>query len=99
MGNPDLLLSRRLFHLFCTRCNLAFYSYQLHEALFDQAAAKRLKGSAAGAGLGRLSQLCQSIVWLEMAKLHDPAASGGDVSLGIDFVVRFGGWTAPTRKK
>ena len=100
MGNPDLLLSRRLCLDFCTLCNLAFYSYQLHRSLFDQSAKKHLRGSAAGAGLGRLSQLCQKVVLLEIAKLHDPAAKGGrDVSLSIDFVVRFGGWTAATRTK
>lgn len=41
--------------------------------------------------------MSQQAVQLELAKLHDPAASGRDITLGIDFVVRFGGWTAPTR--
>lgn len=97
MGNDNLLLSPRLVREFCAMCNWAFYVYQMHDALFDKASEKKLAGSAAGAGLGRLSLVSQYVVQLELAKLHDPAASGRDVTLGIDFVVRFGGWPAATR--
>ncbi|MFO0390738.1 MAG: hypothetical protein ACK548_02670 [Planctomycetota bacterium] len=97
MGNHELLLSPRLLREFCTFCNWAFYCYQFHTAIFDKAHEKQLAGAAAGAGLGRMSLMCQTAALLELAKLHDPAASGRDVTLGIDFVVRFGGWTAKTR--
>ncbi len=99
MGNNKLLLSARLVREFSALCNWAFYVYQLHGALFDKAAEKKLAGSAAGAGLGRLSLMSQHTVLLELAKLHDPAASGRDITLGIDFVVRFGGWSAATRSQ
>jgi hypothetical protein len=48
-------------------------------------------------GFARLSIVSQEHLLHEICKLHDPAVQQNQVNLGIDYIVRFGGWDDATK--
>ena len=52
-----------------------------------------------GHGYGKLSEITQEHALLQIAKLHDPAVVGGKITLGVDYVLTYGGWSAETRDR
>lgn len=85
---------------FCAQCNWAHYCWQFHRGLFhSKQRVKELELTAAGNALGRLSKMTQGYALLELIKLHDSAVSGSSITLGIDYVVKYGGWSPRTRTR
>jgi len=83
---------------FCKLCGWAYEAWLNHRELFDQnPRAQELHESLAGDALTRLSVVSQEYALLQIAKLHDRAVVSGNVTLGIDYVLTYGGWPNPVR--
>lgn len=83
---------------FCAQCNWAHYCWQFHRGLFQgKQLGKHLQHTATDHALGRLSKMTQEYGLLQMIKLHDPAVAGSSLTLGIDYMVKYGGWSPRTR--
>src|SRR5690349_13077135 len=92
-------LSERVAFEFCTACNWAHYVWQFHREMFHGKKREDLRGTAAYDALARLSVMTKEYGHLQMLKLHDQACAGGSVSLGIDYIVKYGGWPTETRAR
>lgn len=93
-------LSKPVTIEFCKLCNWAYETWLNHYELFDRnPRATELQKSLAGDELARLSIISQEYSLLQIRKLHDPAVVSGKITLGIDYVVTYGAWSASTRSK
>lgn len=87
-------LSNDLIEEFCELCNWAFQVWVTHRVLFDDnPRAAELQKSQGAPALKRLNTICHEYSLLQIAKLHDPAISFGRPTLGIDYIVNYGGWS------
>ena len=85
---------------FCTLCDKAHEYWLNHLELFDNNPRnKELMESFAGEELRRLSIISQEYGLLQLVKLHDRAVMHGNVTLGIDYVLKYGGWSDPVRPR
>lgn len=83
---------------FCKLCGWAYETWLNHRELFDQnPRAAELQKSWAGDALARLSIISQEYALLQVVKLHDRAVVTGNVTLGIDYIVTYGGWSDSVR--
>ena len=83
---------------FCKLCDRAHEVWLNHRELFDNnQRAAELTNSFAGEELERLSIISQEYSLLQIAKLHDKAVMNGNVTLGIDYVLTYGGWSNSVR--
>ena len=81
---------------FYVLCNRAYRDWRLHKILFDDNPRKKeLETSVPG--LVYFSELSQESILLQIAKLHDPLIVQGHVTLGIEYMVRYGGWLKKTK--
>jgi hypothetical protein len=79
-------------------CNRAYRDWRIHKIIFvENPRKKELETSVAG--LVHFSILSQESILLQIAKLHDPAIQQGHITLGVEYMVRFGGWDEITGKK
>jgi hypothetical protein len=80
---------------FCKLCGWVYEAWLNHRELFDQnPRATELQNSCAGDTLARLSVISQEYVLLQIVKLQDRAVVSGNITLGIDYMVTYGGWSA-----
>jgi hypothetical protein len=85
---------------FCDLCQWAYESWKTHRVLFDEKPhTTKLRNSKGGHALYRLSVITQEYFLLQISKLHDPAVQQNQINLGIDYMIRFGGWEAITNSK
>lgn len=83
---------------FCKLCGWAYEAWLNHRELFAQnPRAAELQKSWAGEALARLSVISQEYALLQIVKLHDRAVVSGNVTLGIDYVITYGGWPNSVR--
>ena len=81
-------------------CNRAYGDWRIHRILFDDNPRKKeLERSEARHALIHFSILSQESFLLQIAKLHDPVIIQGHVTLGIEYIVRYGGWDEKTKTK
>jgi len=81
-------------------CNQAYASWRIHKILFDNNPRKKeLERSEARYALMHFSILSQESLLLQIAKLHDPAIMQGHITLGVEYMVRYGGWDKSTETK
>ena len=74
-------------------CDWTFQSWLNHRELFDEnPRSAELMKSMGGVALGRLSVISHEYVLLQIAKLHDPIVVSGQITLGIEYVLKYGGW-------
>jgi hypothetical protein len=74
-------------------CDWTFQSWLNHRELFDEnPRSDELMKSMGGVALGRLSVISHEYVLLQIAKLHEPTVVSGQITLGIEYVVKYGGW-------
>uniref|UniRef100_E6QP16 HEPN AbiU2-like domain-containing protein n=1 Tax=mine drainage metagenome TaxID=410659 RepID=E6QP16_9ZZZZ len=85
---------------FCTLCDRAHECWLNHLELFDKNPrnAEFMKSFAAEE-LSRLSIISQEYGLLQLVKLHDRAVMNGNVTLGIDYVLTYGGWSDSVRPR
>lgn len=86
-SSPMAALSPKVLNEFFGFCRWAYKCWIAHTALFP----KSRPGSTPA--LAHLSKVSQEYALLQIVKLHDPAARHGDITLGLEFVVKYGGWT------
>jgi hypothetical protein len=85
---------------FCVLCGRAYELWQNHVALFDgNPDPAVLRKSRARHTWVRLSIISQEYSLLQIVKLHDKAVMQGNVTLGIDFVFTYGGWSGSVRTR
>jgi len=85
---------------FCKLCGWAYESWLNHRELFDHNPRKaELQQSRAGDALNRLSIISQEYSLLQIVKLHDRAVVAGNITLGLEYVLTYGGWPDPIRVK
>ncbi len=98
MTKPMQALSASVIVAFCTLCSRAHELWLNHLELFDNnPRLTELMNSAAKAELVRLSIMSQEYSLLQIVKLHDKAVINVNVTLGIDFVLKYGGWSDSVR--
>lgn len=91
-------LSPSVTNEFCKLCGWAFETWLNHRALFDcNQRSAELQKSLASDTLFRLSVISQEYSLLQIAKLHDKAIIGGNITLSIEYVVNYGGWSPTTK--
>lgn len=93
-------LSPQLVIEFCKLCDWASETWLNHRLLFDEnPRAAELQASHAGDALARLSTISQEYALLQVAKLHDKAIVAGEVTLSIEYVIKYGAWSGPVLTK
>jgi hypothetical protein len=87
-------LSATVVRDFCALCDKAHEYWINHLELFDDNPRNaELCNSSAGREWERLSIISQEYGLLQIRKLHDPAVMSGKITLGIDYVLKYGGWS------
>lgn len=90
-------LSPLIASKFCELCEHAHAVWRIHRVLFDDNPNKTALGnSPAGPAMIHISEVSQEYMLLQIRKLHDPAVQRDHATLGLDYVLRFGGWDALT---
>ena len=86
-------LSPRVVKEFCKLCDWTFQVWLNHRELFDEnPRAVELQKSMGAETLARLNTISQEYTLLQIAKLHDPSVVSGQITLGIEYIVKYGGW-------
>jgi hypothetical protein len=81
-------------------CNRAYTVWRIHNLVFrDNPRKKELETSVAGNALEHFSIISQEAILHQISKLHDPAVQQGQINLGVEYMVRFGGWDKTTEAK
>ena len=89
-------ISNDLIEEFCELCNWAFQAWATFRVLFDDnPRAAELQRSQGAPALKRLNTICHEYSLLQIAKLHDPAITFGKPTMGIDYILKYGGWSEP----
>lgn len=82
---------------FCELCEQAHTVWRTHRVLFDENPKKsELESSPAGKALMQLSISSHEYLLQQICKLHDRAIMNNNLTIGIDYIMRFGGWDAET---
>ena len=85
---------------FCELCQTSYEAWRTHRVLFhNNPHAAELIKSPAGKALIRLDVIAQEYALHQISKLHDPAIQKDQINLGIDYMVRFGGWDETIKLK
>lgn len=93
-------LSASVIEEFCNLCNRAHELWLNHLELFDNNPRNtELMKSIASCELKRLSVISQEYGLLQLFKLHDKAVVNGNITLGIDYVLTYGGWSDSVRPR
>jgi AbiU2 len=93
-------LSPHVVTEFCKLCDWAYQVWLSHRVLFDDnPRSAELQNSMAADAFLRLSKISHEYTLLQIAKLHDRAVVSGEVTLGIEYVLKYGGWDQPTLDK
>jgi len=83
---------------FCGLCNRAHELWINYLELFDNNPRNdELMKSIAKDEWARLRTISHEHSLLQVVKLHDPAAMNGNITLGIDYVFTYGGWSGSVR--
>lgn len=89
-------LSQQIIIEFCKLCDWASQTWLNHRLLFDEnPRAAELQASHAGDVLARLNIISREYALLQVAKLHDRAIVAGEITLSIEYVVKYGAWSEP----
>lgn len=82
---------------FCKLCDWAYQAWLNHREMFDDnPRAEELQRSMGADALARLRTISHEYTLLQIAKLHDPVVVAGQVTLGIEYIVKYGAWDAAT---
>ena len=98
MTKPMHALSASVVRNFCELCNKAHEYWLNHLALFDNNPRNtEFMESIARNEWVRLSIISQEYSLLQIFKLHDPAGTSRKITLGIDYMLKNGGWPDSVR--
>jgi hypothetical protein len=92
--------SVQVMQAFCKICDWTYQVWLNHREMFDDnPRAEELQKSMGADALARLRTISHEYTLLQIAKLHDPVVVAGQVTLGIDYIVKYGGWSGETALK
>jgi hypothetical protein len=98
MTKPMHALSASVVVEFCNLCQWAYEVWLNHLDLFDNnPCLTGPRNSYAKEELSRLSIISHEYSLLQVVKLHDKAVMNGNITLGIDYVLTYGGWSDSVR--
>ena len=87
-------LSRLDVEQFCTLCDKAHEYWLNYLELFDNNPRNaEICNSSAGKEWERLSNISHEYSLLQVVKLHDKAVMNGNINLGLDYMLTYGGWS------
>ena len=90
-------LSKHVTTEFCNLCNWTYQVWFNHRILFhDKNLESKICLSKGSDFFKRLSVISQEYALLQLIKLHDPCIVSGKITLGIDYVLKYGGWDTAT---
>jgi AbiU2 len=93
-------LSATVVREFCNLCDRAHEYWLNHLELFDNNPRNtELMESIARPEWVRLSIISHEYSLLQVVKLHDKAVMNGNITLGIDYVLTYGGWSDSVRRR
>src|ERR1035437_6805616 len=93
-------LSASVVRDFCALCDKAHEYWLNHLELFhNNPRDKELMKSIARPEWVRLSIISHEYSLLQVVKLHDKAVMHGNITLGIDYVITYGGWSDSVRPR
>ena len=93
-------LSASVVSDFCTLCDKAHEYWLNHLELFDNNPRNtELMKSIARDEWERLSIISHEYSLLQVRKLHDRAVTSGKITLGIDYMLKYGGWSDSVRSR
>ncbi|MBW4028929.1 MAG: hypothetical protein HIU93_16305 [Acidobacteria bacterium] len=93
-------LSASVVEEFCKVCDWAHEVWLNHLELFDNnPRATELMNSFAREEWVRLSIISHEYSLLQIVKLHDRAVMNGKITLGIDYMLTYGGWSDSVRPR
>jgi hypothetical protein len=93
-------LSAIVVREFYNLCNRAHELWINHLELFDNNPRNtELTESIARPEWDRLFSISQEYSLLQIVKLHDKAVMNGNITLGIDYVLTYGGWSDSVRPR
>jgi len=79
---------------FCKLCDWAYQAWLNHREMFDDnPRSAELQSSRGAEALSRLRTISHEYTLLQIAKLHDPVVVAGHVTLGIEYMVKYGAWS------
>jgi AbiU2 len=85
---------------FCKLCDWAYQVWLNHREMFDDnPRAEELQRSMGADALARLRTISHEYTLLQIAKLHDRVVVAGQVTLGIEYMVKYGAWGPVTAAK
>jgi hypothetical protein len=100
MTKPIDAHSRLVVEQFCALCDKAHEYWLNHLELFDKNPRNdELMGSTARDEWIRLSIISHEHSLLQVRKLHDRAVTSGKITLGIDYMLKYGGWSDSVRSR
>jgi AbiU2 len=98
MTKPMHAHSRLVVEQFCALCDKAHEYWLNHLELFDKNPRNdELMKSTARNEWIRLSIISHEYSLLQVRKLHDRAVTSGKITLGIDYMLTYGGWSESVR--
>jgi hypothetical protein len=93
-------LSATVVRDFCTLCDKAHEYWLNYLELFDNNPRNaELLNSVARPEWERLSNISHEHSLLQVIKLHDPAVMNGNITLGIEYVLKYGRWADSVRPR
>lgn len=91
-------LSPIIVEAFCDLCDNAHECWLNHLALFDKNPRNiEFLNSFIGGEWYRLFVISHEYSLLQIRKLHDKAVTSGKITLGIDYILKYGGWSDSVR--
>jgi hypothetical protein len=100
MNKSTHALSATVVREFYNLCNRAHELWVNHLELFDNNPRNtELMESIARPEWDRLFSISQEYSLLQIVKLHDKAVMNGNITLGIDYVLTYGGWSDSVRRR
>jgi AbiU2 len=91
-------ISKELTEEFCKFCDETFVHWISFCAMFPAGfSSQHVKSPAASRALQIVNVAWQEHYLHLVCKLHDPAVQQGQINLGIEYIIRYGGWEPPVK--
>ena len=91
-------LSRQVVQAFADACTEAYLSWSAFCHLFPTGLkSSDIKSDQAGRALAVVNCAMHEHFLHQVCKLHDPVVQLGEINLGIEYIVKYGGWGEPEK--
>lgn len=95
MTNPKTKLDDKTLLKFFEVCDWAVWALKAHSAIEQAPQINAVMKGKDSRFLWKLSSVTQEYALLQLSKLHDPATQRKRHNLGLDYIIKFGGWGPP----